>query len=99
MTGALRMRDGLFALLLMLGGLSCIIAWGICQTVAAIGAYRLRRNADAVKLHIIKGGRLPDGVPSTLARSYLHVRWLGIAGNILLLSGIVGMALAQFVAF
>jgi hypothetical protein len=34
-----------------------------------------------------------------LARSYLHVRWLGIAGNILLLSGIIGMVLAQFVIF
>ena len=91
------MRDDLFALLLMLGGLGCIVAWGVCQAVAAIGAYRLRRASDAVKLHIINGGHLPDGVPSTLARSYLHVRWLGIAGNILLFSGIVGMALAQFV--
>jgi hypothetical protein len=27
------------------------------------------------------------------------VRWLGIVGNILLFSGIVGMALAQFVIF
>ena len=81
----------------MLGGLGCIVAWGICQAVAAIGAYRLRRAADAMKLHIIKGGHLPDGVPSTLARSYLHVRWLGIAVNILLCSGIAGMALAQFV--
>jgi hypothetical protein len=97
MVGALRMRDDLLALLLMLGGLGCIVAWGICQAVAAIGAYRLRRAADAMKLHIIKGGHLPDGVPSTLARSYLHVRWLGIAGNILLYSGIAGMALAQFV--
>ncbi len=45
------------------------------------------------------GGRLPDRAPSILARSYLQVRWLGIVGNILLVSGIVGMALAQFVIF
>ena len=95
----MRMRDDLLALLLMLGGLGCIVAWGVCQAVAAIQAFRLRRDADAVKLHVVKGGRLPDGASSILARSYLHMRWLGIVGNILLFSGIVGMALAQFVIF
>ena len=93
------MRDDHLALLLMLAGLGCIVAWGVCRAVAAIRAYRLRREADAVKLHVVKGGRLPDRAPSILARSYLHVRWLGIVGNILLFSGIVGMALAQFVIF
>jgi len=99
MAGALRMRDDLLALLLMLAGLGCIVAWGACQAVAAIRATRLRREADAVKLHVVKGGRLPDRAPSILARSYLRVRWLGIVGNVLLVSGIAGMALAHFVIF
>ncbi len=93
------MRDELLALLLMLAGLGCIVAWGACQAVVAIRGTRLRREADAVKLHVVKGGRLPDRAPSTLARSYLHVHRLGIVGNILLFSGIVGMVLAQFVIF
>jgi len=93
------MRDDLLALLLMSAGLGCIVAWGACQSVVAIRAYRLRRQADAMKLHVIKGGRLPDGAPSILARSYLQVRWLGIIGNVLLASGIAGMALAQIVIF
>jgi len=93
------MSDDLLALLLMLSGLGCIVAWGACQAVAAIRAYRLRRDADAVKLHVVKGGRLPDRAPSALARSYLQVRRLGIIGNILLFAGIAGVALAQFVIF
>ncbi len=93
------MRDDHLALLLMLGGLGCIVAWGACQAVVAIRATRLRRQADAVKLHVVKGGRLPNRAASILARSYLQVRWLGIVGNILLFSGIAGMALAQFVIF
>ncbi|TFG89413.1 MAG: hypothetical protein E4H18_00165 [Hyphomicrobiales bacterium] len=89
------MGDGLLALLLMLGGLGCIVAWCICQAVVAIRAHRLQREADVIKLHVIKGGRLPDGAPMILARSYLQVRWLGIVGNILLLSGIVGVVMAH----
>ena len=91
------MRDDLLALLLMLAGVGCIVAWGACQAVVAMRATRLRREADAVKLHVVKGGRMPDRAPSILARSYMQVRWLGIAGNILLFSGIVGMALARLV--
>ncbi len=93
------MREDVLALLLMLAGIGCIVAWGACQAVAVTWAYRLRREADAVMLHVVKGGRLPDRAPSTMARSYLQVRWLGILGNILLVSGIVGMALAQFMIF
>ncbi len=93
------MRDDLLALLLMLAGVGCVVAWGTCQAVVAMRASRLRREADAVKLPVVKGGRLPDRAPSILARSYLNVRWLGIVGNVLLFSGIVGMALAQFVIF
>jgi hypothetical protein len=93
------MRDDFLALLLMLAGLSCIVAWAICRAVAALRAYRLRREADVIKLHIVNGGRLPDGAPLILARNYLNVRWLGIIGNVLLITGITGMALAQFVIF
>jgi hypothetical protein len=93
------MGDGVLALTLMLGGLACIAAWCVCQTAAAIRAYRLRREADVIKLHVINGGRLPDGAPLVLARSYLRVRRLGIVGNILLVSGILAVATAQFVVF
>jgi hypothetical protein len=91
------MGDGVLALTLMLVGLGCIIAWCVCHAVAAIRAHRLRREADVIKLHVINGGRLPDGAPMFLARSYLHVHRLGIIGNILLCSGIVALATAQFV--
>jgi hypothetical protein len=97
MTGALRMRDDHLALLLMVVGLGCVIAWGICQAVSAIRAYRLRRQADAVKMHVVKGGRLPDGASSLLAQRYFRLRWLGILANVFLFSGIVSMAVAQFV--
>lgn len=93
------MGDGVLALTLMLGGLVCIAAWGICQAAAALRAYRLRREADVIKLHVINGGQLPDGAPMILARSYLHVRWLGIVGNILLVSGILAVVMAQLVVF
>ena len=99
MAGTLRMRDDLIALMLLLGGLGCIVAWGVCQAVAAMRTYRLRSKADVIKLHVVKGGRLPGGASSMLARDYLHVRWLGIIGNILLFSGIASMALAQILIF
>jgi hypothetical protein len=89
------MGDGLFALTLMIGGLGCIAAWCVCHAVAAIRAYRLRREADVIKLHVVKGGELPDTAPMVLARSYLQVRRLGIIGNVLLFSGIVAVATAQ----
>lgn len=91
------MRDDLLALLLMVAGLGCVIAWGICQVISAVRAYQLRRQADAVKMHVVTGGQLPDETSSLLARRYLRLRWLGILGNVLLFSGIVGMALAQLV--
>ena len=93
------MRDDMLALILMLGGLGCIVAWIVCHSVVAIWAYRLGRASDVIKLHVIKGGRLPDSDRLTLAREYLHLRWLGIAGNILLFSGILIMLLAQVVIF
>lgn len=91
------MRDGLVALMLMLGGLGCILSWCICQAVVAMRAYRLRREADAIKMHVINGGRLPDAAPSDLAQSYLRVQWLGILGNVLLVAGILGVVMAQLV--
>jgi len=91
------MRDDLLALLLMMGGLGCIVAWGVCNVVAALRGYRIRRQADAIKMHLVKGGVMPDGAPLALARHYLHVRWLGILGNALLVAGILVMVLAQTV--
>jgi hypothetical protein len=99
MAGVLGMRDDLLALLLMLAGLGCVVAWIVCHSVVAIWTYRLRRAADAIKLHVVKGGRLPDSDRTTLARDYYHLRWLGIIGNILLFTGILVMLLAQFVIF
>jgi hypothetical protein len=93
------MRDDLLALLLMLGGLGCIVAWGTCQIVGAIRAYQLRREEDAIKLYVVKGGRLPEGAPMVLARSHLQLRWLGLLGNLLLLAGIVVMVLAHALIF
>jgi hypothetical protein len=95
MAGALRMRDGLLAFFLMAGGLGCVMAWAVCHAVVAIRSYRLRREADVIKLHVVKGGRLPEGASSTLARDYFQLRWLGILGNFLLISGIVSIAIAQ----
>lgn len=91
------MGEQLLALLLMLGGLVCIVAWGVCQVVWALRAYRLGREADAIKLHIVRGGRLPEGMQMALARNYLHLRFLAIFGNLLLLAGIVVMVMAHIV--
>lgn len=91
------MSDDLLALYSLILGIGCILAWGFCRTVAAIQANRLRRSADAIKLHVVKGGRLPDGAPSTLARDYFQIRWLGIIGNVLLFCGVSILVLVQFV--
>jgi hypothetical protein len=99
MAGALRMRDDQLALILMLGGLGCVVAWIVCRSVVAIWTYRLERASDLIKLHVVKGGRLPDRDRLTLAREYLHLRWLGIVGNILLFSGVLVMLLAQVIIF
>ena len=93
------MRDDVLALILMLGGLGCVVAWIVCHSVVAIWTYRLRRASDVIKLHVVKGGRLPDSDRSILARDYLHLRWLGIAGNILLFTGILVMLLALVVIY
>jgi hypothetical protein len=93
------MREDLLALVLMVSGLGCIAAWGVCTVVGALRAYRLGREADAIKLHVVKGGRLPDGAPMVLARSYLQLRFLGILGNLLLFAGIVVMLLAHTVIY
>ncbi|NIP75461.1 MAG: hypothetical protein GTN90_05515, partial [Xanthomonadales bacterium] len=77
------MRGDLFALFLLVGGLACILAWAVCQSVVALRSNRLRRATDAIKMHLIKGGRMPEGEPRELARDYFHLRWLGILGNCL----------------
>ena len=91
------MQDELLALLLLMGGMGCISAWVICNVLAALRGHRIRREADAIKMHLVKGGSMPSGAPLTLARHYLHVRWLGILGNVMLIAGIAVMVLAQFV--
>jgi hypothetical protein len=93
------MRDDLLALLLLMSGLGCIVAWGVCNVLAALRRNRIRRQADAIKMHLVKGGDMPDGAPLSLARYYLHLRWLGVLGNVLLISGIVVIVLAHTVLF
>jgi len=93
------MRDDLLALLLLSSGLGCIVAWGVCNVLAALRGHHIRREADAIKMHLVKGGEMPEGAPMALARHYLHVRWLGILGNVLLIAGIAVMVLAQTVIF
>ncbi len=93
------MPDELLAFLLMIGGLGCIVAWGVCQAVAVIRAYRIRRDEDAIKLHVVHGGRIPEGAPMALAQHHFQIRWLGILGNIMLASGITVMALAHLLVF
>ena len=73
MAGALRMRGELFALFLLVSGLGCIVAWAVCQWAVAVRAYRLRRASDAIKMHLIKGGRIPDGATSSLARDHFDL--------------------------
>ncbi|HUF87018.1 MAG TPA: hypothetical protein VMM59_06520 [Thermohalobaculum sp.] len=90
------MHDPLLALLLMFGGLGCIVGWAVCRVVTERRALRLRREADAIKHHIVRGGHLPAGLPSALAEGYLQIRWLDILANGLLGAGVVGVALATF---
>lgn len=91
------MRSDLLALFLLVCGLGLILAWAVCQSFAAIRAYRLRRASDAIKMHLVKGGQIPKGVPSTLAREHFNLHWLGIAGNVLLVAGIVVLVVAHLV--
>lgn len=91
------MRSDILALFLLVCGLGLIFAWAACQSFAAIRAYRLRRASDAIKMHLIKGGRMPEGAPTTLAREHFNLRWIGIAGNILLIAGIVVLVFAHLV--
>lgn len=97
------MQDPLVALLLLAGGLGCIVGWGVCRVLMESRAYRVQREADAIKDHVVRGGRLPDGAPSALARSYLRLRWLDILANALLgagiAAGIAGVALTQLSIF
>ncbi|HSF95297.1 MAG TPA: hypothetical protein VLA52_09750 [Thermohalobaculum sp.] len=88
------MREALLAYLLLLGGLGCVLAWGVCQVTAAVRRYRIGREADEIKLYLVKGGQMPEGAPVTLARDYMSIRLLGILGNLLLVSGIAVMIVA-----
>lgn len=93
------MREELLAYLLLLGGLGCVLAWGVCHVAVAIRSYRVGREADEIKLYLVKGGRMPDGAPLTLARDYFSIRFLGILGNAMLAIGILGMVLAHSLIF
>ena len=88
------MTDPLLALLLMLGGLSCIAVWGVCRVLTENRALRLRREADAIKDHVARGGSLPAGFPRALAEGYLQLRWFDILCSVLLGIGVVAVALA-----
>lgn len=90
------MDDSLLALLLMLGGLGCIVGWGICRVMTENRALRLRREANAIKHHVARGGHLPYGFPRALAEGYLQLRWFDLLAYFLLGSGIIGMAMAVF---
>lgn len=90
------MQDPLLALTLMLGGLGCFVGWGICRVMIESRALRLRREADAIKHHIVRGGHLPASVPRALAEGYLQIRWFDFLADGLLVAGIVGTALATF---
>lgn len=91
------MYSDLLALFLLLCGLGLILAWVACQSFLAIRAHRLRRTSDAIKMHLVKGGQMPKGVTSTLAREHFNLQWIGIAGNVLLIAGIVVLVFAHLV--
>ncbi len=91
------MNDPLLAFLLMIGGLSCIAAWGACRVFAESRALRLRREADAIKHHVARGGSLPAGFPRALAEGYLQLRWFDVLCSALLGAGIFAIAIASIV--
>lgn len=93
------MRDDLLALLLMMSGVGCIAAWAVCSVLAALRSNHIRRQADALKMHLVRGGNMPEGAPLSLARYYLHLRWLAVLGNVLLTAGIAVILLAHTVLF
>lgn len=90
------MQDPLLALMLMLGGLGCIVGWGVCRVVTETRALRLRREANAIKHHVARGGRLPAGAPRALAEGYLRIHWLDILASGLLGAGVAAVGMATF---
>lgn len=93
------MSDPLLAFLFMVGGLSCIAAWGACRVLTENRALRLRREADAIKHHVARGGSLPAGFPRALAEGYLQLRWFDILCYALLGAGILAVAFALLLVF
>lgn len=89
------MRTDLTALVLLVTGLVCVVFWAIFRVAVARRDYALRRRADAVKLHVIRGGEVPDGLPAALARGFSGLRWAAALADILLAAGIGALALAQ----
>lgn len=90
------MDDPLLAFVLMLGGLGCIAGWGICRVMTENRALRLRREANAIKHHVARGGHLPHGIPRALAEGYLQLRLFDLLAYVLLGSGVIGVAMAIF---
>ncbi len=91
------MNDPLLAFLLMVGGLTCIAAWGACRVLTENRALRLRREADAIKNHVARGGGVPMGFPRALAEGYLQLRWFDILCYVLLGAGILGVTMGSIV--
>lgn len=89
------MHDPLLALFLLLVGLGCIVGWGVCRVETEKRALRLRREADAIKHRVARGGFLPMGFPRALAEGYLQLRFLDVTANGFLAAGILGLALSH----
>jgi len=89
------MHDPVLALILLLAGLGCIVGWGACRLEAERRALRLRREADAIKHQVARGGYLPMGFPRALSEGYLQLRWMDVVSNGLLAAGIFGLALSH----
>lgn len=89
------MQQALLALLLVSAGLLCIGVWAIFRIAVARQDYELRRRADAVKHHIVRGGGLPEELPSAFARGFSMLRWRAFIADGFLVVGVAMLILAQ----
>lgn len=90
------MQDPLLSMMLMLAGLGCIVGWGMCRVFVERRALRLRREANAVKNHVARGGHLPAGFSRALAEGYLRVHWIDILASGLLGAGVASVGMATY---
>ena len=91
------MNDPLLALALMVGGLGCIAAWGICRVFAEKRALRLRRESNAIKHHVVRGGSVPPGVSGALAEAYFQVHWIDVLASGFLGAGVGAAGVATYI--